>query len=90
VVPLQGLFLYVHYFRTCSVSLKKHAIILAQNVTSLLVTSMFIERVEILEYRQKFEGELSTLTDSTNTETPRKLVFSLTCVCVCLSVRKVC
>ena len=46
--------------------------------------------MEVLEYRQKFEVELSTFPDSTNTETPRKLVFSLTCVCVCvcLCVRK--
>ena len=53
------------------------------------ITSMFVERMEVLEYRQKFEVELSTFPDSTNTETPRKLVFSLTCVCVwvCLSVR---
>jgi len=48
--------------------------------------------MEVLEYRQKFEVELSTFPDSTNTETPRKLFFSLTCVClsvclyVCLSV----
>jgi len=49
---------------------------------------MFVERMEVLEYRQKFEVELSTFPDSTNTETPRKLVFSLTCVCVCLPVWK--
>ena len=49
---------------------------------------MFVERMEVLEYRQKFGVELSTFPDSTNTKTPRKLVFSLTCVClsVCLSV----
>jgi len=49
---------------------------------------MFVERMEVLEYRQKFEFELSTFPDSTNTKTPRKLVFSLTCVClsVCQSV----
>jgi len=47
---------------------------------------MFVERMEVLEYRQKFEVELSTFPDSTITETPRKLVFSLTCVCVCVSV----
>jgi len=47
---------------------------------------MFVERMEVLEYRQKFEVELSTFPDSTNTETPRKLVFSLTCVCVCVYV----
>jgi len=54
---------------------------------------MFVERMEVLEYRQKFEVELSTFPDSTNTKTPRKLVFSLTCVCVCVSVclcEKVC
>jgi len=55
---------------------------------------MFGERMEVLEYRRKFEVELSTFPDSTNTETPRKVVFSLTCVCayvclcVCLSVWK--
>ena len=49
-----------------------------------LFTSMFVERMEVLEYRQKFEVELSTFPDSTNTKTPRKLVFSLTCVCVCV------
>jgi len=51
---------------------------------------MFVERMAVLEYRQKFEVELSTFPDSTNIETPRKLVFSLTCVCmcVCLCVRK--
>ena len=47
---------------------------------------MFVERMEVLEYRKKFEVELSTFPDSTNTETPRKLVFSLTCVCVCVCV----
>jgi len=41
---------------------------------------------DVLEYCEKIEVELSTFTDSTNTETPRKLVFSLTCVCVCLSI----
>jgi len=53
-----------------------------------IFTSMFVERMEVLEDRQKFEVEISTFPDSTNTETPRKLVFSLTCVClsVCLSV----
>jgi len=46
--------------------------------------------MEVLEYCQKFEVELSTFSDS-NTETSRKLIFSLTCVClfVCLS-EKVC
>ena len=44
--------------------------------------------MQVLEYQQKFEVELSTFPDSTNTKTPRKLVFSLTCVCVCLPVRK--
>jgi len=54
---------------------------------------MFVERMEGLEYSQKFEVELSTFPDSTNTETPGKLAFSLTClsvrVCVCL-YEKVC
>jgi len=51
--------------------------------------------MEVLEYLQTFEVELiSTFPDSTITETPRKLVVSLTCVCVwgvsvCLS-DKVC
>jgi len=48
---------------------------------------MFVERMEVLEYRQKFEVELSTFPDSTNTETPRKLVLAWR-VCVCLCVRK--
>jgi len=58
--------------------------------SSTYITSMFVERMEVLKYRQKFEVELSTFPDSTNTETLRKLDFSLTCVCVCvcLSVRK--
>jgi len=57
----------------------------------LRFTSMFVERMEVLEYRQKFELELSTFPDSTNTKTPRKLVFSLTCVCVCVCLyEKVC
>jgi len=56
---------------------------------------MFVERMEKLEYGQKFEVERSPFPDSTNTETPRRLVFSLTCVsmCVCLCVclgEKVC
>jgi len=61
-------------------------------ISLILFTSMFGERMEVLEYRRKFEVELSTFPDSTNTETPRKVVFSLTCVCayvclcVCLSV----
>ena len=42
---------------------------------------MFVERMEVVEYRQKFEVEQSTFPDSTNTETTRKLVFSFTCVC---------
>ena len=46
---------------------------------------MFVERMEALEYCQKFELELGSFPDS-NFETSRKLVFSLTCVCVCLSV----
>jgi len=36
---------------------------------------MFVERMEVLEYRQKFENEPSTFPDSTNSETPRKLFF---------------
>jgi len=47
---------------------------------------MFVHRMEVLEYSQKFEVELSTFPGSTNTETPRKLVFSFTCVSLCLSV----
>jgi len=50
---------------------------------------MFVERMEVLKYRQKFEVELSTFPDSTNTGTPRKMIFSLTCVCVSVC-EKVC
>ena len=50
---------------------------------------MFVERMKVLEYRQKLEVELSTFPDSTNTETPRKLVFSLTRVCLSVC-EKVC
>jgi len=41
-----------------------------------IVTSMFVERMEVLDYCQKFEVELtvSTFPDSTNTERSRKLV----------------
>ena len=49
---------------------------------------MFVERMEVLEYRKKFEVELSTFPDSTNSETPRKLVFSLTCVCLSVCAEK--
>jgi len=42
----------------------------------VISTSMFVERMEVLEYRQEFKVELSTFPVSTNTETPRKLVFS--------------
>ena len=51
---------------------------------SLLFTSMFVERMEVLEYRQKFEVEL--ISTFSMTETSRKLVFSFTyvCACVCL------
>jgi len=49
-------------------------------------TSMFVERMEVLEYRQKIEVELSTFPDSTNTETSRKQVFSFTCACVWVCV----
>jgi len=52
----------------------------------VIFTSVFLERMEVLEYRPKFEVELSTFPESTNTETPRKLVFSLTCVCVRVNV----
>ena len=44
--------------------------------------------MEILEYHQKFEAELSTFPDSTNTETPRKLGFSLTCVCLSVCAKQ--
>jgi len=33
-----------------------------------LFTSMFVERMEVLEYRQKFGVELSTFPGSSNTE----------------------
>jgi len=54
-------------------------------------TSMFVERMKVLEYSQKFEVELSTFPDSSNTESSRGLVFSLECNClsVCLC-EKVC
>jgi len=52
---------------------------------------MFVERMEILGYRQKFEIEPSTFSDSTNTaayfltlltlKRHKKTVFSLKCVC---------
>jgi len=45
---------------------------------------MFVERIEVLEYRLKFGVELtSTFPDFTNSVTSRKLVFSLARVCVC-------
>jgi len=47
-------------------------------------TFMFVERMQVLEYQQKFEVELSTFPDSTSTKTPRKRVFSLTSVYLCL------
>jgi len=50
---------------------------------------MFLERMEVWEYRQKFEVELSTFPDSTDTENRGKLVFSFVCVCVCVC-KKVC
>jgi len=54
--------------------------------TNKSFTSMFVERMEVLEYRQKFEVELGTFPGSTNSETPRKLVFSLKCVCLSVCV----
>jgi len=42
-----------------------------------------MEKVGLLEHRRKFEVEQSAFPDSTNTETLRELVFSLTRVCVC-------
>jgi len=47
---------------------------------------MFVQRMEVLEYRQNFEVELSTFPDSTNIETPNKNWFLAwrVCVCVCL------
>jgi len=39
---------------------------------------MSVERIEVLEYCQKFEVEQSRFPDSTNTEPSRKLCFSLT------------
>jgi len=60
-------------------------------------TSMFVERLEVLEYRQKFKVELSafpatllTLTRQENWVLARR---ARACVCVCLSVcvcEKVC
>ena len=54
---------------------------------SSFLTSMFVERMEVLEYCQKFIVELSTFpdSDSTNTETPRKLLFFFSLTCACLS-----
>ena len=78
--------------RSCKISSKSVLFPLTAWTTLSIFTSMFVERMKVLEYRQKFEVEISTFPDSTNTETPRKLVFSLTCVClsvcqsVCLSV----
>jgi len=43
---------------------------------------MFVERMEVLEYRQTSEVELGTFPDFTYTETSKKLVFGSTCVCV--------
>jgi len=37
---------------------------------------MFVERMELLEYHQNIEVELSIFHDS-NTETPRKVVLSI-------------
>jgi len=54
--------------------------------THHFLTSMLVERMEVLKFRQKFEVELSTFPDSTNTGTSRKLVFSLTRVCLCEKV----
>jgi len=42
---------------------------------------MFVERMKVLEYHQKFEVELITFPGS-NTETSRKMTISLTFVCV--------
>ena len=55
-------------------------------------TFMFVERMKVLEYRQKFEVDLtSTFPYSTKIETSRKLVFSLTCMCVSVYLcEKVC
>jgi len=36
---------------------------------------MFVERMKVLEYRQKFEVELTTFPSSTNTGTPTKLIL---------------
>jgi len=44
--------------------------------------------MEVLEYQQKFEVELSTFPDTANTKTPSKLVFSLTCVCLSVFAKK--
>ena len=55
-----------------------------KNICNPIFTSMFVERM--VDYREKFEVELSTLPDSTYPETSRKLVFSLSCVGVSGSV----
>jgi len=55
----------------------------------LFYTSMFVERMEVLKYRQKFEVELITLPTLKRQEN----WFLASCVCVCVSVylcEKVC
>jgi len=49
---------------------------------------MFVERMEVLGYRQKLEVEQSTFPVSTNTETARQLVFYLTCVYLSVCAKK--
>jgi len=44
--------------------------------------------MEVFEYCRKFGVELSTFPDSANTDTSRKVVFSLTCVCVSIRAKK--
>jgi len=48
---------------------------------------MFVERMEVLEYRKKIGVKISTFLDSTNTETPKNWILARrVCVCLCKKV----
>ena len=49
-------------------------------------TPMFIERMKVSEYHQKFAVKSNIFSGSNNTKTLRKMVFSLTCACMCVFV----
>ena len=70
-------------FLSCFLSLSGYFVF---SLSRFLFTSMFVERMEVLEYRKKFKVELSTFPDSTKTETPPKKRFLAWHVCVHLSV----